>query len=197
MFYNAALRHRVERPDDDVVFLIVPSSEVRIMTAFGVDIWTPLDEALFGAAYEDGSNDNKDADQSSNTEGYCSTSENGESRDILPVMMITDSSGRSGMQSSRYYLCSKDIFSSSTVKFSDGGAMGEFIDNFFAGTIGRPFIRSEAPLTTAEATSAHDTNDQNINNPNVTILTGNTFESLVMDPSDVHTMLMIQNTACG
>ncbi|KAL7550109.1 hypothetical protein ACHAWF_013335, partial [Thalassiosira exigua] len=35
LFYAAALRHRVERPDDHVVFLIVPSSEVGIMTAFG------------------------------------------------------------------------------------------------------------------------------------------------------------------
>jgi hypothetical protein len=36
MFYNAALRHRLERPKDDVVFLIIPSSNVRIMTSFGV-----------------------------------------------------------------------------------------------------------------------------------------------------------------
>jgi len=201
LFYNAALRHRVERPADDVVFLVIPSSEVRIMTSFGIDIWTPLDEALFGTAYEDQAGGDGDGDgfdpSSSSDNGYCSTPDSGESRSILPVMMITDSSGRSGMQSSRYYLCSKDIFSSSPIAVNDGGAMGQFIDNFFSGTIGKPFVRSETPLPASRTASAQDKlqNVKRLNN--VTILTGNTFESLVMDRNDKHTMVLMQTTSCG
>lgn len=198
MFYNAALRHRAERPLDDVVFLIVPSSEVRIMTTFGIDIWTPLDEALFETADDGQNNDsNGELDQSGSADnGYCSTPDDGENHGILPVMMITDGSGRSGMQSSRYYLCSKDIFSSSPTAFDDGGEMGRFIDRFFSGTIGRPFIRSEAPLPASQTASAKATNSQR-SNANVTVLTGDTFKSLVMDRDDEHTMLLLQASTCG
>merc|ERR1712127_1086458 len=38
---------------------------------------------------------------------------------------------------------------------------------------------------------------QNVNKPNVTVLTGNTFEPLVMDRNDEHTMLLMQSTTCG
>lgn len=199
MFYNAALRHRVERPTDDVVFLIVPSSEVGIMNSFGIDIWTPLDEALFSAVNEDQSKaGDDDINQSSNDDsGYCSTSENGESQSTLPALMITDSSGRSGMQSGRYYLCSKDMFSSSPTKFGDGGAIGEFIDHFFRGTMGKPFTRSETSLPKPQTSSAQATNQPNNKMTNVTVLTGNTFESLVMDRNDEHTMLLMTTISCG
>ncbi|KAL7543190.1 hypothetical protein ACHAXR_012908 [Thalassiosira sp. AJA248-18] len=192
MFYDAALRHRVGRPADDVVFLIVPSSEVRIMSTFGVDIWTPLDEALFGTtddADDDQSNgDGKGFDESASADnGYCASSDTGENQNILPVVMITDSSGRSGMQSSRYYLCSKDIFTSSR-------SMEDFFEQFFNGTIGKPFIRSETQPPAPRATSSQ-TADQH--RPNVTVLTGNTFESLVMDRDDEHTMLLMTSHSCG
>ncbi|KAL3815380.1 hypothetical protein ACHAXA_010985 [Cyclostephanos tholiformis] len=195
MFYQSALRHRRHRSSDDVVFLIVPSSEVRIMTAFGIDIWTPLDEALFGTSYEDGSNGvgEKSDQRNSSRDGYCSSPFNVESRSILPMMMITDSSGRSGMQSSRYYLCSDDIVSFRTTN-EDGGVMAEFIDKFFNRTIGRPFVRSDTP----QPSSGSNVQGMGIaNRPNVTVLTGNTFESLVMDRNHEHTMLLMQSTSCG
>ena len=195
LFYQCALRHRTKRPRDDIVFLIVPSSEVRIMTAFGIDVWTPLDEALFGTLYEDNSNGVGEEFDQRNSIGneYCSTPVNVESQSILPMMMITDSSGRSGMQSSRYYLCSDDIVSPHTTN-KDGGAIADFIDKFFNGTIGKPFVRSQTPSSTPGPTPPCM---RNANKPNVTVLTGNTFESLVMDRRDVHTMLLMQTTTCG
>lgn len=196
MFYNAALRHRVERPADDVVFLIVPSSEVRIMTSFGIDLWTHIDEALFGTAYKEREVEELDQSSSADDNGYCSTPDNAESQSILPVMMITDSSGRSGMQSSRYYLCSRDIFASSRIVFNDGGAMGEFIDQFFSDTIGKPFIRSDTPLSTP-GTASGQGKPRNSKKANVTMVTGNTFESLVMDHNDEHHMLLMQASSCG
>lgn len=193
MFYDAALWHRVKRPADDMVFLIVPSSEVRILAAFGIDIWTPLDDALFGTVYD--VNDDGQDDRSTPTNGYeyCNSPDTDESNNILPVMMITDSSGRSGMQSSRYYLCSKDILS------NGDGAIKDFIDKFYDGK-SKPFTRSESTPSsmsdTATTTSSqHRAHDTNI--PNITRLTGNTFQSLVMDRNHEHTMLFIQSYSCG
>ena len=108
-------------------------------------------------------------------------------------MMITDSSGRSGMQSSRYYLCSKDILS------NGDGAIKDFIDKFYDGK-SKPFTRSESTPSsmsdTATTTSSqHRAHDTNI--PNITRLTGNTFQSLVMDRNHEHTMLFIQSYSCG
>jgi len=190
MFYDAALRHRVKRPADDLVFLIVPSSEIRIMTSFGVDIWTPLDEALFSITddTDDEEQEEQEYQQGERINGYCNSPNNGESRNILPVMMITDSTGRSGLQSSRYYLCSNEIL-------SNDGAIEEFIDKFFKGTI-EPFTRSESTPTSSEAT-ATTRHSQSTNKPNVTILTGNSFESLVMNRRDEHQILFITSYSCG
>ncbi len=180
MFYDAALQHRLDRPSDDVVFLIVPSSEIRIMMAFGIDIWTPLDDELFGTRWRDRGTTMAEESSTSTDSSYCSYPDN---RDILPVMMITDSSGRFGKKSSsRYYLCSHDITKKTMKK---GGAIGKFINKFFNGTIGQPFVRSAVrriPQT---------------NKPNVIELTGNTFESLVMDRDDEHTMLLLESNSCG
>jgi hypothetical protein len=191
MFYETARHHRNDRPNEDAVFLIVPSSETRIMTAFGIDIWTPLDEALFGgASFEsDGRND----DNARNSNSRCNIPFDVESQSILPIMMITDSSGRSGMQASRYYLCSDDILP--TRSKTNKNAMNDFVESFFNDTIGMPFVRSDTtPTSTSQQGMRHK---KNINQPNVTILTGNTFESLVMDRHEEHTMLLMQANTCG
>ena len=190
MFYTAALGHRVKRPDDDMVFLIVPSSETRIMTTFGIDIWSPLDEALFNMSYDDSDEEDEQSQSSATDNGYCNSSNNEESRSVLPIMMITDSSGRAGLQSSRYYLCSNDIL-------SDDNAIEEFIDKFFEGTIGKPFTRSETVSPNTKRVSETTTTTLTQDKANVTIVTGNTFESLVMDRNDEHTMLLIQSYTCG
>lgn len=40
---KAAIHHSRTRPSEDVVFLIVPSTEIQIMTTFGIDIWSGMD----------------------------------------------------------------------------------------------------------------------------------------------------------
>lgn len=169
-FYNAALDHRIKRPYDDVVFLIVPSSETRILTKFGIDIWSHLDEAAFP---------NQNSDEAS-TAGSCTSSS---AASVLPIMILTDSSGN---RANRYYMCSGDI---SSVHTHNGGAIAEYIDTFFSGTIDEPFVRSE-PSTNAPWQS-------NKNQANVTVLTGNNFESLVMEREDSHSMLLFQTITCG
>lgn len=183
MFYETARRHRKDQSNEDVVFLIVPSSEIHIMTAFGIDIWTPLDEALFGGVSFD--------DNARNSSGKCNMPFNVESQSTLPVMMITDSSGRYGMQAGRYYLCLDDILLSRSK--ANRNAMSDFVESFFNGTVDKPFVRSD----TTPTSTAQQVMRKNTNRPNVTVLTGNTFESLVMDRHEEHTMLLMQASTCG
>lgn len=58
--------HQRSRFPEDVVCLVVPSTDVRALTVFGIDIWTPLDLAAW-----------KPADEHTEL-------------DILPVVFITD-----------------------------------------------------------------------------------------------------------
>lgn len=84
-FRRACRLHKRMQTDvmnSDLVCLIVPSTETRVLTTFGVDLWTPLDVA----AMED-----RVADPT------------------LPKLLITDQ--RFG-GTKRYYLDSKDILSS-------------------------------------------------------------------------------------
>lgn len=187
LFYNAALHHRTEHPYDDVVFLIIPSSETRVLTKFGIDIWTHLDEKEFPS--EQGGE--KESEQH-NDSGYCSSRM--ESGGILPVMILTDSSVRSRKQSNRYYLCSDDIFATSSIPSRNGGTMTEFLYSFLDDTIGDPFIRSEStPYTNSyNAPWQYDKNQAN-----VTVLTGNNFEALVMERRESHSMLLFQTFTCG
>jgi hypothetical protein len=188
LFYNAALRHRNQNPTEDIVFLIIPSRETRIMSKFGIDIWTPLDEALFNAS-------NASAPRNVTQESDASEHNAGSNvrRRILPVMVITDSSLHSGKQSARYYLRSDEVFAPSSMSPDQGAAIGAFLDSFLDGIIGKPFIRSETERSPENKYSMQG--NQQLSN--VTILTGNTFESLVMDRVDTHTMVFMQITTCG
>lgn len=74
-FYDACLHRRLATAAEDMVCLVVPETETRVLTTFGVDIWTPLDERV--------------------TKGT-------KVPDLLPAMMITDQ--RATNQLKRYYL---------------------------------------------------------------------------------------------
>lgn len=177
MFYNTALQYRSQRKDEDVVFLIVTSSETRILTTFGVDLWTPLDEALFGDIEEREKNSDEEIDHFT-----CRR----ESSPMMPIMVVTDASDRPGKQTSRYYLCSDDIVAPSDALFEHGGAMKSFIDEVLDGTAVK-FIRSEQRQINSEYIATKS---------NVTVVTGNTFQSLVMEREE-HTMLLMKQSSCG
>lgn len=74
-FYNVCLKNRLTAELDDMVCLVVPETETRVLTTFGIDIWTPLDDRL--------------------TKGT-------NVPDLLPTVMITDK--RATNQLKRYYL---------------------------------------------------------------------------------------------
>jgi hypothetical protein len=154
-----------------------------MLTKFGIDIWSPLDEALFSS--------NKAADEEeieqSNDAGYCSSGM--PNSNVLPMMILTDSSDR---VPSRYYLCSHEILATtSSTPFKYGGPVTDLLESFSDGTLEDPYIRSES--SNSYNAPWHD----NRNIANVTIVTGNSFESLVMERESSHSMLLFQTNTCG
>lgn len=45
MLHSLSVNHKKTTPSEDVVFIIVPSTEVEILKTFGIDIWSDLDHA--------------------------------------------------------------------------------------------------------------------------------------------------------
>ena len=79
-FYHVCLKQRLTTEMDDMVCLVVPETETRVLTTFGIDIWTPLDDRLTQGTHVP---------------------------DLLPTLMITDK--RATNQLKRYYLDAPDI----------------------------------------------------------------------------------------
>ena len=179
MFHEAALRQR-RMGGEDVVFLIVPSSEVRVLSSFGVDLWSGMDEELFDRleSGEEG------------REGSCSSAYGGGSRrddrDVLPAVMLTDDTGRVSAQTLRYYLNLNTILSDeSMVSRKSGDFITQFLSHYRSGSL-VPFYRSEPAPPTEDGPGR-----------NVTVLTGDTFRSVVMDAPGEHTMVMVHSPTCG
>jgi hypothetical protein len=81
-------RHCQITRDDDIVCLVVPSTDTRFLSSFGVDMWTQLDQELvLGAEHEP------------------------PSKQVFPVVVITDQ--RQGFGAKRFYL--DDPFSNHSI----------------------------------------------------------------------------------
>ena len=160
-------------PKEDVVFLVIPSTETRILTTFGIDIWRPLDLAC---------NDIRQSQKSR----PCSANV-----PMLPMALITSrKESRNSMM--RYYLQSKDLVagmisnsaSNSNEEHNDSGTISTFLLNYFKGKLSHT-IKSEAlPF--------NRTNDSGVQ-----IVTGDTFQKLVMEKNNMHTIVEFSTPTCG
>ena len=45
---KVSLNRKKTHPQEDVVFLTIPSTEIRVMRTFGIDIWSPMDDVMMG-----------------------------------------------------------------------------------------------------------------------------------------------------
>lgn len=152
---ETAIRHRQKRSSEDVVFLIVPSTEIQILTTFGIDIWTSIDYACSDV----------------NTE-QCYIDEISQ----LPMGMITSRRNSDSLMS-RYYLPSDRIN-------KNNDALDIFLSQFFDGKLVHQ-LKSEQPPKENKLSSG------------VQVLTGDTFEELVMLNSDKHSLVQFYAPYCG
>ena len=181
LFREAAINHRRHsHPDDDIVFLIVPSYEKRVFNLFGVDIWTGLDRKFSAARDIARSIDTQGASASTEED---STEQSCEAEDgVVPTMMLTSRSSPTNRServvTKRYYLSANDIL------YGDENVMSRFIADFFAGTL-QPAIQSQP-------TPANRTNDDGVQ-----LLTGNTFKELVVEQKNRHALVNFFSATCG
>ena len=166
---KASFYHRRTRPTEDVVFLIVPSTEVQIMNTFGIDIWTQMDEK-------------------------CQQTNDCFVRDIptLPTVMITSRRGNHSNNMRRYYLPSSEIRTddntshsskiqkSDTISFS---RIRDFLSDYFD--------ESLSPAMKSEPTPEHS-----FSPTGVQVVTGNSFHKLVME-SQRHALVQFYSPSCG
>mmetsp|Transcript_12534 Transcript_12534/g.14137 ORF Transcript_12534/g.14137 Transcript_12534/m.14137 type:complete len:755 (-) Transcript_12534:3953-6217(-) len=111
---NAAYNHSQKRSLEDVVFLVVPSTETEIMTTFGIDIWSQMDS---------------DCTTSSLKECYISDIS------LLPMVMIT-SRRESDSYMLRYNLRSELLLQNMSTTVTDKtGAIDHFLSSYFDGKL--------------------------------------------------------------
>jgi len=114
-------KHRETRPFEDVVFMVVPSSAIQIMTTFGMDIWSEMDRECSDRV----------------SDGECFV----EDIPSLPAAMITSRRESSSFMNV-YHLPSTDLIGSNNNLVS-GGPLFEFLNSsFIEGTLS-PTIKSE------------------------------------------------------
>ena len=181
LFRQAAVNHRHHaRPDEDIVFIIVPSYEKRVFNLFGVDIWTGLDRKFSAVRDLARSIDTQGAGASTEED---STEQSCEAEDeVVPTMMLTSRSSPTNRServvTKRYYLSANDIL------YGDENVMSRFIANYFAGIL-QPAIQSQP-------TPANRTNDDGVQ-----LLTGDTFKELVLEQNNRHTLVNFFSATCG
>lgn len=120
------LHQRRQLGNDDMACLIVPSTETRILTTFGIDIWSHWDANI---TTRSGSPPRQDATTSSSTTHH--------PPDMLPVVLITDQ--RIPGNTLRYYLEPGAIISKST-------AIVDFVQDFWANRL-KPEILSSGSMS--------------------------------------------------
>ncbi len=148
---KAAKHHHQIRPNVDVVFLTVPSTETQILTSFGIDIWSEMDEACRKDNLKD-----------------CFPNH----IPSLPMAMITSKR--------RYYLHSDKL-----TKFeSDGGTIEIFLSDYFEGKLHYHLKSEPTPV-------------QRILPTGVQVLTGDTFDDLVMQENKKHSLVLFYSPYCG
>ena len=97
--------------------IVVPSTDTRILTTFGVDIWTPLDHQAT-ARRTQGNGDKPEPQNRRTDDGV----------DILPTLLITD---QRGVGLKRYYLDQPHILNPT--------AISEFVDSFWSGELNNEY----------------------------------------------------------
>lgn len=172
LLWNAVIHHERTLHSKDVVFLIVPSTEIRIMNTFGIDIWTHLDVLC--------------TKKNRRTQG-CTVNVS-----MLPTLLITSRESFGGMMK-RYYLSSESMLDNSTsfhlnwtTSCPEPGPIASFLVDMFRGNLS-PHIRSQSAPSKEELT----------NDSGVQIITGNTFHELVMNRNHKHSLVQFYSPSCG
>jgi Thioredoxin len=169
-FRQACQNHRLNDPvlEQDTVCLIVPSTEVRVLNTFGIDLWTPLDEQVMRLQdlLEQGAN----ASANSSLAAL-------EEIQLLPTLLITDQR-HSGTR--RYY---HDRTAMEAAAEEDDYGFSAFIADFWADRL--------TPTLKTSTTRGARTNEFGVR-----IVTSESFTREVLE-NNRHALIMFRSPTCG
>lgn len=169
MLHATAQQHKEKSPAVDVVFIIVPSTDVQTLSTFGVNIWSEIDRDCSSSQHV-----------SEETECIVDPIQS------LPAAMITSRSESSNYMKV-YHLSSDEL---GTVSATKVNPLTEFLDTYFdAPDSLQPTIRSESLSS----------NGRPINSTlssGIKLATAKTFQSMVLS-SQKHSIVYFYAPTCG
>jgi hypothetical protein len=158
----------------DMVCLVVPSSEIRILTTFGIDPWSPLDRHASELRQRILPVDNIDGASLRNDPV---TDDLPPPLNVLPALLMTDQ--RSGAATHRYYLRTSELTSSK----SPTAAIESFIADFWDGRL------------SASAKSSSPTENVPVNRAGIRRLTGSNVRSALIGSSGTTSVVVDESRA--
>lgn len=206
MLYNTSQECKLRRPSEDVVFLIVPSTDVQILKTFDLDIWSSMDEHCTRLQ----SQARNMAPSSPRTNEHQELSCLLDSIPQLPSAMIT-SRKESSKYMKVYHLGSDQLLlnhpSPNNQIHTPSNPLSTFLNTYFDNPDAlKPTVKSET-IPPHLYSNNKSKNSNNINKDDgqpgtpqlssgVIIATALTLESLVMSPNK-HSILYLYTPTCG
>ena len=175
----------------DMVCLVVPSTDTRVLTTFGIDMWTRLDQQAVSFERIQTRPSSSSSDQST------STTDNANLSPVLPALLITDQ--RDGLGIRRYYLDPPLVVPSSA---GDDNNMKSFFRSFWDGRL--------VPETKTSSSSSNNNNNScsEQNSHHVHLLSSTTLESFLLqqpqpqqsnntNKKKKHSLVLLYAPTCG
>ena len=175
--------------NDDIVCLVVPDTETRVLTTFGIDIWSPLDEKATiqpSANQNDGETyDGTDARNGRENQDARQTSFRTDDGSMLPLVFITDQ--RDGRMQ-RYHLGAAALAGTGEKVDTPEQSIEQFFDSFRKNHLD-PEMKTE---------SNNSTRTPAINMYGVRFVTAEGFRTTILERShDEHCLLYLSSPTCG
>jgi len=169
ILHDTTKQHREKSPLVDVVFIIVPSTDVQTLSTFGINIWSEIDYQC-------------SIRQHTRNDTECIV----DSIPSLPAAMITSRTESSNYMKV-YHLSSDKL---STVSATKINPLTEFLDTYFeAPDLLQPTIRSESLSSNGRPINATLSSG-------IKLATAKTFQSLVLT-SQKHSIVYFYAPSCG
>ena len=180
-----------ELGESSIVCLVVPSTDTRILTTFGIDVWNPLDQEVikrieslrhcYNAVVNSSEMSSEICEQ---LENYSQNSTNTSSLQGLPALLITERR-KDGVGIQRYYL--DPPLTDDSIK--------TFFDDFVNG-------RATSEVKTQKRKSVSSGSNVDLdkvpqNNHGIYLPTGDTIQSFLKQNQEKHLLLQLYATTCG
>ena len=193
LLHETTILHKQKRPLEDVVFMVVPSSETQIMKTFGIDFWSEMDNDCFPSDDDDDDECLQNSIPSLPTAIITSRTKSSEFMEVyqLPsseMKLNADNCFLSGLDDTG----DDDYYAEDSCNGGGtGGALNQFLDSYFDQTIS-PIIKSE------EVPKEYVQQNYTLSS-GVKVATTHSFEKMVLSEHNeaTHSIVYFYSPSCG